>query len=61
MGHACGRLGVASAFAAEAWWAIRSLSLAYLAAHTERIQLGTGVLQVTARTPGHDRHDRADA
>ena len=45
------RLGVASAFAAEAWWSDAVTPLAYLAAHTERIQLGTGIMQVTARTP----------
>ena len=45
------RLGVATAFAAEAWWSDAVTPLAYLAAHTERIQLGTGIMQVTARTP----------
>ena len=45
------RLGVSMAFAAEAWWSDAVTPLAYLAAHTERIQLGTGIMQVTARTP----------
>ena len=45
------RLGVATAFAAEAWWSDAVTPLAYLAAHTERIQLGTGIMQVTARAP----------
>ena len=45
------RLGVEMAFAAEAWWSDAVTPLAYLAAHTERIRLGTGIMQVTARTP----------
>ena len=51
MGHACGAPGRCVCFAAEAWWSDAVTPLAYLAAHTERIQLGTGIMQVTARTP----------
>ncbi len=45
------RLGVARAFSAEAWWSDAVTPLAYLADKTERIQLATGIMQVTARTP----------
>ena len=45
------RLGVDIAFSAEAWWSDAATPLAYLADKTERIKLGTGIMQVTARTP----------
>lgn len=45
------RLGVATAFAAEAWWSDAVTPLAYLAGKTERIKLATGIMQTTARTP----------
>lgn len=45
------KLGVAMAFSAEAWWSDAVTPLAYLADKTERIQLATGIMQVTARTP----------
>lgn len=45
------RLGVDMAFSAEAWWSDAVTPLAYLADKTERIKLGTGIMQVTARTP----------
>ena len=48
--HAEG-LGVSMAFSAEAWGSDAVTPLAYLADKTERIRLGTGIMQTTARTP----------
>lgn len=45
------RLGVDIVWSAEAWGMDAVSSLAYLAAVTERCQLGTGILQISARTP----------
>lgn len=45
------RLGVALAFSAEAWWSDAATPLAWLADKTTNIRLGTGIMQVTARTP----------
>jgi F420-dependent oxidoreductase-like protein len=45
------KLGIAMAFSAEAWWSDAVTPLAYLADKTSRIQLATGIMQVTARTP----------
>jgi F420-dependent oxidoreductase-like protein len=45
------RLGVDSAWTAETWGYDGATPLAYLAAKTSRIRLGTGILQVGARTP----------
>ncbi len=45
------RLGVAMAFSAEAWWSDAVTPLAYLADKTHSIILGTGIMQITARTP----------
>ncbi len=45
------RLGVDSAWSAEAWGSDAVGPLAYLAARTGRIRLGTGILVVSARTP----------
>ncbi len=45
------RLGVDQAYTGEAWWSDGVTPLAYLADKTERIKLGTGIMQVTARTP----------
>ncbi len=45
------KLGVAMAFAAEAWWSDAVTPLAYLADKTNTIKLATGIMQVTARTP----------
>ncbi len=45
------RLGVDQAYSAEAWWSDAVTPLGYLADKTERIKLGTGIMQVTARTP----------
>jgi F420-dependent oxidoreductase-like protein len=45
------RLGVDSAWSAEAWGMDGVAPLAFLAARTQRLRLGTGILQVSARTP----------
>jgi F420-dependent oxidoreductase-like protein len=45
------RLGVATAFSAEAWWGDAVTPLAYLADKTHSIRLATGIMQVSARTP----------
>ncbi len=45
------RLGVDSVWTAEMWGHDALTPLAYLAAKTEHIRLGTGILQLGARTP----------
>jgi F420-dependent oxidoreductase-like protein len=45
------KLGVDQAWSAEAWGLDAVSTLAYLAALTERLTLGTGILQISARTP----------
>lgn len=45
------RLGVDSVWSAEAWGQDAVVPLAYLAACTEKIKLGTGIMQISARTP----------
>jgi len=45
------RLGVDYAWSAEAWSGDAVTPLAYLAAKTERIKLGTGIMQISARVP----------
>jgi len=45
------KLGYDSVFTAEAWGSDAFTPLAFIAAHTERIRLGTGVVQLSARTP----------
>ncbi len=45
------RLGASSVWAAEAWGQDAFTPLAYLAAQTERIALGTAIAQLGARTP----------
>lgn len=45
------RLGIDSAWTAETWGYDGATPLAYLAAKTSRLRLGTGILQVGARTP----------
>ncbi len=45
------RLGATSAWAAEAWGQDALTPLAYLAARTERIALGTAIAQLGARSP----------
>lgn len=45
------RLGVADVWSAETWSHDAATPLAYLAARTGRIRLGTGIMQLGARTP----------
>jgi len=45
------KLGVNQAWSAEAWGMDSIVPLAYLAAKTENIQLGTGILQISSRVP----------
>ncbi len=45
------RLGVDFAWSAEAWGQDAVTSVAWLAAVTSRIRLGTGIMQITARVP----------
>lgn len=45
------KLGVDTVWTAEAWGLDAISPLAYLAAKTERIKLGTGIMQISARTP----------
>lgn len=45
------RLGVDDAWSAEAWGRDAVSQVAYLAARTERIRLGTGIMQASARAP----------
>ena len=45
------KLGVDTVWSAEAWGQDAVAPLAYLAARTERIRLGTGIMQISARTP----------
>ncbi|MCS5636712.1 MAG: LLM class flavin-dependent oxidoreductase [Myxococcota bacterium] len=44
------KLGVDQAWSAEAWGMDAITPLAFLAARTERLELGTGIMQVCART-----------
>ena len=44
-------LGVDTVWTAEAWGQDAISPLAYLAAKTQRIRLGTGIMQISARTP----------
>src|SRR5262249_32441736 len=45
------RLGFDSVWVAESWGNDAFTFLTWLAAHTERVRLGTGVVQLAARTP----------
>ena len=45
------KLGVDAVWSAEAWGQDAVAPLAYLAAKTDRIKLGTGIMQFSARTP----------
>jgi len=49
--QAADRLGVRTAWSAEAWGMEAVSSLGYLAAVTENIRLGSGIMQISARTP----------
>ena len=48
---AADRLGVDAAWSAEAWGMEAVSGLGYLAAVTENISLGSGIMQISARTP----------
>ncbi len=48
---AADRMGLDSVWSAEAWGMEAVASLGYLAAVTENIRLGTGIMQISARTP----------
>ena len=45
------KLGVSDVWSAEAWGQDAIAPLAFLAARTSRIRLGTGIAQISARTP----------
>ncbi len=45
------RLGYDAVFTAEAWGSDAFTPLAWIGAHTERIRLGTGIAQMSARAP----------
>jgi F420-dependent oxidoreductase-like protein len=45
------KLGVDTVWTAEAWGQDAITPLAYLAAKTDRIRLGTGIMQISARVP----------
>lgn len=49
--QAADRMGVDTVWSAEAWGMEAVSSLGYLAAKTENIKLGTGIMQISARTP----------
>ena len=49
--QAADRLGVETVWSAEAWGMEAVASLGYLAAKTENIRLGSGIMQISARTP----------
>jgi F420-dependent oxidoreductase-like protein len=44
-------MGVDCAWSAEAWGRDAATALAFLAAKTDRIKLGTGIMQISARVP----------
>ena len=48
---AADRMGVAQAWSAEAWGMDAIVPLAFMAAKTENIKLGTGILQISSRVP----------
>ena len=48
---AADRLGVDTVWSAEAWGMDAVASVAYLAAVTDQIELGTGIMQISSRTP----------
>jgi F420-dependent oxidoreductase-like protein len=45
------RLGVDAVWSAESWGTDAATPLAYLAARTQRITLGSGIMQIAARSP----------
>ncbi|QIK09014.1 LLM class F420-dependent oxidoreductase [Streptomyces sp. ID38640] len=51
LARAAERLGYDSVWTAEAWGSDAFTALTWIAAHTSRIKLGTGIAQMAARTP----------
>jgi F420-dependent oxidoreductase-like protein len=51
LARAAERLGFDSVWTAEAWGSDAFTPLAWIGAHTERLRLGTSVVQLSARTP----------
>lgn len=49
--QAADKLGVDSVWSAEAWGMEAVASLGFLAAKTENIRIGSGIMQISARTP----------
>ncbi len=47
------KLGVDFAFSGEAWGYDAATSLAFIASRTSRIQIGSGIMQLPARTPAN--------
>ena len=47
----CEKLGYDVVFTAEAYGSDVFSPLCWIGAHTERIRLGTGIMQISARTP----------
>jgi F420-dependent oxidoreductase-like protein len=47
------RIGVDAAWSAETWGFDAATPIAYLASQSSRIKLGTGIMQVAARTPAN--------
>lgn len=47
----CERMGIHSAWSTESWWRESVVPLAFLAARTSRIGLGTSIMVAPARTP----------
>ena len=47
------KMGIDSMWTAEAWGTDALTPIAYLAAHTEKINLGTGIVQIGSRTPAN--------
>lgn len=45
------QLGVTYCWSSEAWWHDAVSPLGYLAGQTNKIKLGTGIMQISARTP----------
>ena len=54
------KLGVDTVWTAEAWGQDAIAPLAYLAARTSRIRLGTGIMQISSRVPASARDDSAN-
>ena len=55
------RLGYDSVWTAEAYGSDAVVPAAWIAARTERIHVGTGIMQIPAPHAGHDGDDRHDA